>query len=382
MADYFASIFGTEKDKVNCSFYIKIGACRHGDRCSRVHNKPSFSQTVLLQNLYENPRNLAKSKGDGRHISEDEDQKHFDEFFEDIYVELEEKYGPIEEMNVCDNLGDHLIGNVYVKFESEKQAERAVDDLNNRWFGQKPVYAELSTVTDFREAGCRQYDLGACTRGGFCNFMHLKQISNSLRRHLFGSKNGGRSNRHRRSPVGHHRHRSHISRSRSRSPRSPRSPRSSPGSRSPSRPRSVDSNDSRSHGRSSSRRHRSPRHHRSSRHSRHAAHSHRSNAHEKVERRSRTRSRSFSPVQMMTSPGDSRAASSRQATIAESTATNELITNRGSKASRSRSRSPPAATTVEATHDDEPPVPPSSRSPSSTSHRRSSHRHHKSSRRR
>lgn len=44
MAEYLASIFGTEKDKVNCSFYFKIGACRHGDRCSRLHNKPTFSQ--------------------------------------------------------------------------------------------------------------------------------------------------------------------------------------------------------------------------------------------------------------------------------------------------------------------------------------------------
>merc|ERR1712110_1337454 len=51
MAEYLASIFGTEKDKVNCSFYFKIGACRHGDRCSRIHNKPTFSQTIVLQNL-------------------------------------------------------------------------------------------------------------------------------------------------------------------------------------------------------------------------------------------------------------------------------------------------------------------------------------------
>jgi hypothetical protein len=39
--------------RVNCPFYFKIGACRHGDRCSRQHNKPAFSQTVLLQNFYQ-----------------------------------------------------------------------------------------------------------------------------------------------------------------------------------------------------------------------------------------------------------------------------------------------------------------------------------------
>ncbi|XP_007471067.1 PREDICTED: splicing factor U2AF 26 kDa subunit isoform X2 [Lipotes vexillifer] len=148
MAEYLASIFGTEKDKVNCSFYFKIGACRHGDRCSRLHNKPTFSQ--------------------------------------EVFTELQEKYGEIEEMNVCDNLGDHLVGNVYVKFRREEDAERAVAELNNRWFNGQAVHAELSPVTDFRESCCRQYEMGECTRGGFCNFMHLRPISRNLRRQLYG----------------------------------------------------------------------------------------------------------------------------------------------------------------------------------------------------
>lgn len=125
--------------RVNCSFYFKIGACRHGDRCSRIHNKPTFSQTCLLQNLYVNPQNSAKS-ADGSHckyitlyflvfccqcdnltfavvanVSDEEMQEHYDNFFEDVFVECEDKYGEIEEMNVCDNLGDHLVGNVYIK---------------------------------------------------------------------------------------------------------------------------------------------------------------------------------------------------------------------------------------------------------------------------
>jgi len=47
-------------------------------------------------------------------------QEHYDNFFEDVFVECEDKYGPVEEMNVCDNLGDHLVGNVYVKFKKEE----------------------------------------------------------------------------------------------------------------------------------------------------------------------------------------------------------------------------------------------------------------------
>lgn len=193
MAEYLASIFGTEKDKVNCSFFFKIGACRHGERCSRLHNKPTFSQTILLQNLYLNPQNAGVDKS-LMIITDEQVQEHYDEFFEEIFVELEDKYGKIEEMNVCDNLGDHLVGNVYIKFDREEDAEKAVGELNNRWFNGRPIHAELSPVTDFREACCRQYEMGECTRGGFCNFMHLKPISRELRRKLYGrQKNKSRS---------------------------------------------------------------------------------------------------------------------------------------------------------------------------------------------
>ncbi|XP_050786570.1 splicing factor U2AF 26 kDa subunit isoform X3 [Gopherus flavomarginatus] len=154
MAEYLASIFGTEKDKVNCSFYFKIGACRHGDRCSRLHNRPTFSQTIVLLNLYRNPQNTAQSAdGSHCHVSDVEVQEHYDNFFE---------------------------------FRREEDAERAVGELNNRWFNGQAVRAELSPVTDFRESCCRQYEMGECTRGGFCNFMHLRPISRELRRQLYG----------------------------------------------------------------------------------------------------------------------------------------------------------------------------------------------------
>ncbi|CAB4410408.1 unnamed protein product [Rhizophagus irregularis] len=89
MAEYLASIYGTEKDKVNCSFLFKIGACRHGDRCSRKHNKFKRILTILRR------------------------------FFTELC-----KYGEVEEMHVCDNVGDHLIGNVYARFRYEEDAQR------------------------------------------------------------------------------------------------------------------------------------------------------------------------------------------------------------------------------------------------------------------
>lgn len=52
-AEHLARIHGTEEDKVNCPFYFKIGACRHGDRCSRQHHRPPFSQTVIIQHMWQ-----------------------------------------------------------------------------------------------------------------------------------------------------------------------------------------------------------------------------------------------------------------------------------------------------------------------------------------
>jgi len=48
--------------RANCSFYFKIGACRHGDRCSRMHNRPTYGQTILLQNLFLNPQHSATTQ--------------------------------------------------------------------------------------------------------------------------------------------------------------------------------------------------------------------------------------------------------------------------------------------------------------------------------
>ena len=102
MANYLASIFGTEADKVNCSFYYKIGACRHGDRCSRKHVKPSYSQTILLPNLYQNPAYDPKNKMNASQL-----QNHFDAFYEDFWCEMC-KFGEIEEVVVCDNNNEYV----------------------------------------------------------------------------------------------------------------------------------------------------------------------------------------------------------------------------------------------------------------------------------
>lgn len=183
MADKLARIFGTEEDKVNCPFYFKIGACRHGDTCTRLHNKPILSQTLLFFHLYDNPP-AAVAFSDGMEVKEApllEAVRHFEEFYEDVFLEMI-KYGEVEEIHVCDNIGEHIIGNTYVKFHTEEEAKRCMDALNGKFYAGRVIYGEYCPVTDFREAKCRQYKEGNCDRGGYCNFMHLKHVPRSFRK--------------------------------------------------------------------------------------------------------------------------------------------------------------------------------------------------------
>lgn len=95
------------------------------------------------------------------------------------------------------------MGNVYVKFATEDGSTRCVQALNGRYYAGiyrdnwleahifilgKPIYAEFSPVTSFREARCRQFDQSDCSRGGFCNFMHIRRLRKEFYNKLFPYK--------------------------------------------------------------------------------------------------------------------------------------------------------------------------------------------------
>jgi splicing factor U2AF subunit len=135
--------------------------------------------------MYENPA-VAIAMTEGTRVPEKairEAVRHYENFYEEVWLELS-NYGEVLDLNACDNMGDHMIGNVYAKFASEEDAENAARNLNGRYYGGRVISCEFSPVTDFGEARCRQYDEGNCERGGYCNFMHLKHISRTFRKSL------------------------------------------------------------------------------------------------------------------------------------------------------------------------------------------------------
>jgi splicing factor U2AF subunit len=81
-------------------------------------------------------------------------------------------------------LTSDLTGNVYIRYRNEEDAQRARNSFNSRWYGGLPVYCDLSPVTDFKEACCRQHETNECRRGGDCNFIHARLPSPELQREL------------------------------------------------------------------------------------------------------------------------------------------------------------------------------------------------------
>lgn len=164
------------EDRIICTFYTKIGACRHGEKCSRKHVKPSSSDTILLPNLYQNPK---LNKNDGEELNPKQVQEYFDHFYKDIFLKFA-LFGEVYSMVVCENDNNHLNGNVYVKFANEDSAYNAVMLLNQEWFGGRPVHCELSPVESFHDANCRAYESSTCNRGDHCNFMHIHKPTPNL----------------------------------------------------------------------------------------------------------------------------------------------------------------------------------------------------------
>ncbi|KAK6463293.1 hypothetical protein DFJ63DRAFT_114198 [Scheffersomyces coipomensis] len=175
----------TAKDgsRLNCQFYSRIGACRHGEKCSRNHIKPTSSNVIILPNMYQNPK---LNKND-THVDERQIQKTFDHFYEDVFIKLA-SLGQVVDIAVCENENNHLNGNVYVSYHSREEASKAAQALNQEWYNGKPIHCDLSPVDKFDDATCRAYEDSNCSRGDICNFMHLRHPSQQLEESLQNSQ--------------------------------------------------------------------------------------------------------------------------------------------------------------------------------------------------
>ncbi|MED6106135.1 hypothetical protein PIB30_002027 [Stylosanthes scabra] len=165
--------FGTEQDKAHCPFHLKTGACRFGQRCSRVHFYPDKSCTLLMKNMYSGP-GLAWDQDEGLEYTDEEVERCFEEFYDDVHTEFQ-KFGEIVNFKVCKNGAFHLRGNVYVHYKFLDSALLAYNTINGRYFAGKQVTCNFVSLTRWKGAICGEYmksGYKTCSHGTACNFIH------------------------------------------------------------------------------------------------------------------------------------------------------------------------------------------------------------------
>ncbi|XP_078101257.1 U2 small nuclear ribonucleoprotein auxiliary factor 35 kDa subunit-related protein 2 [Sander vitreus] len=169
--------FGTERDVANCPFFLKTGACRFGDRCSRKHVYPTASPTLMIRGMF-TTFGMEQSRRDDYDIdsclehSEEELQESFLEFYHDVLPELK-SVGKVVQFKVSCNYEPHLRGNVYIQFDTEEQCKEAIIKFNGRWYAGRQLHCEMCPVTRWKNAICGLFDRQKCPKGKHCNFLHV-----------------------------------------------------------------------------------------------------------------------------------------------------------------------------------------------------------------
>ncbi|KAM7303061.1 U2 small nuclear ribonucleoprotein auxiliary factor 35 kDa subunit-related protein 1 [Ixodes scapularis] len=290
-----------------CSFFVKTGACRFGERCSRSHPRPVSSRTLLMRGFYghfslEQQRRDDYDADAQLETDERELRHHFDAFFWDALPELR-RAGTVVQFKVCRNLEPHLRGNVYVQYASEEEATRALVMFNGRWYAGRQISCEFSPVQRWKSAICGLFFRNRCPKGRGCNFLHVFRNPTDEFRDADQDRESPRSQRqlrHPRSPPssrerGSTSHRPDSSR-RSSSTRGSRSPPSHRSSRESSRESRRSSRSERSKHSDSPERER-----RSHKHKKHHHKSHKSHKSSKKKKKSRSKTRSRSRSRPKTS---------------------------------------------------------------------------------
>lgn len=168
-------VAGVEREQ--CQFFAKTGCCRFGERCSRGHNHPSVSTTILIKGMYSHFSigQTQREDFDTDNSLEYEDKERYEDFKNFYYDVLPEfkKFGKVVQFKVCNNHEIHLRGNVYVQFSTEEEAVKAYQAFNGRYYAGRQLTCEFTNVIKWRSAICGLFFRKLCPKGMNCNFLHV-----------------------------------------------------------------------------------------------------------------------------------------------------------------------------------------------------------------
>uniref|UniRef100_A0A2C9JJH9 Uncharacterized protein n=1 Tax=Biomphalaria glabrata TaxID=6526 RepID=A0A2C9JJH9_BIOGL len=169
--------YGTERQVDACPFFKKMAACRFGDHCSRFHDYPEVSHTILIPNMFSSfqlEQSIVDNYDTDVSLEYDENELYnsFKDFYEDIVPEFK-SVGTIVQLKVCCNCEPHLRGNVYVQYKRESAAQKAFEKFNARWYASRQLTCIFVNIESWKSAICGLASKKRCPKGKSCNFLHV-----------------------------------------------------------------------------------------------------------------------------------------------------------------------------------------------------------------
>ncbi|XP_055613893.1 U2 small nuclear ribonucleoprotein auxiliary factor 35 kDa subunit-related protein 2 [Uranotaenia lowii] len=160
-----------------CSFFTKVGACRHGVRCTSDHQTPGLSEIIFIPNFFVHPalderQHPEYGQDGGIEFDEEEINQSFREFFKDIVDEFE-TFGPIKGVFVSRNYLPHLRGSCYIEYQTKRSAAQAYQRMNGRFYASRQLRVEFRSSISWCHAVCGLNIQSRCPKGRNCNYLHL-----------------------------------------------------------------------------------------------------------------------------------------------------------------------------------------------------------------
>jgi len=159
--------------------FVNTGTCVYTLTLSNESNQEQLT-TLIFPGMYTNMLlgyEILKFNHDSDEALEYEENdiiEHFKSFYDDVSEEIK-KFGKLKQFLVCSNYEPHLRGNVYVQFEREKDALKAYQKLNGRYYAGKQIYCFFTHVKNWYEAICSLFLRKKCNNGSKCKYLHVFQ---------------------------------------------------------------------------------------------------------------------------------------------------------------------------------------------------------------
>lgn len=99
----------------------------------------------------------------------------------------------------CCNHEAHLRGNLYIEYETTREALITYHKFNGRWYAGKQLNVNFCNIPSWRAAVCGLFFRNKCPKGNTCNFLHVFRNPGNMYMPSKWSESSNRRNGHTRS---------------------------------------------------------------------------------------------------------------------------------------------------------------------------------------